>query len=1469
MRLNDTVRIGSCLPHRLQRVIFLWAALAAAPVFADSTVVFNEVMYHPASQPAALEWVEVYNQMAVDMDISGWAIAGAIDFPFPEKTILKGKSYLVVALSPEALAASSGHAGALGPFTGRLDDGGETIVLLNNSGRTMDSLDYNDTGDWPAGPDGSGVTLSKLDPDLASGPTANWAASLSIGGTPGKVNFPASLPLPSLAFNEFALASGAEAWVELVNHGAAPIALDGFVLLRAGPAAGRYVFPSESLSPGGYLAGGSARFGFDLLAGDKLFLLTADEKSLVAAVHLEDKPEAREIDGTGRWLAPEVPTPGAANRFALRREIVINEIMYHARPLLASPAIVEETDILPLETTWKYHQAGGTPGAGWADPEFDDAAWPSGPALLYNETANLPAPKRTPLVLGPVTFYFRTSFEFPGDPEGVNLAIRPIIDDGAVFYLNGEEVTRFNMLDGDVNPDTPASPGVGDATFTAPLPIPPGHLRRGTNVLAVEVHQGTAGSTDIVFGAILLSTVTISEAVEFRESPEAWIELHNLAAAAVDLTGWSLAGGVQYRFEDGQSLPAGGYLVVAGDKDFLRALRPAVSIVGNFEGSLSRRGERIVLRDPSGNAADEVRYFDGGRWPIFADGGGSSLELRDPRADNSAAEAWAPSDETQKAEWQTFTYRGSAAANIGPTRWQEVVVGLLDEGEVLLDDLSAIDTLLGAERVQNGDFEEDSNHWRFLGNHESSEVIADPDDPSNHALRIVATGPTEHMHNHLESTLTAAIANGREYEISFRARWLAGSNQLNTRLYFNRLPRTTLLPVPERGGTPGARNSRFADNAGPTYGGFGHFPVAPRQREDVMVSVEARDPDGVAGCTLWWSVNGGAWQSASMDPAGGALFRKAILGQAAAALVQFYVEGIDGLGAKSSFPPGGRLSRALLRVYDGQALAGKTHTFRILMTPADAARLHEETNVMSNFRLPATIVYDEREAFYDAGVRLKGSERGRPVAGRVGFNVQFQQDRLFRGVHPRVHVDRSGGWAFGGPNGQDEILIKHMINKAGGIPGMYDDIIRVVAPQAAQNGSALLLMARYDDVYLDSQYPNGSDGTAYKIELIYSPTTTDDGTSEGLKRPQPDDVVGTDVRDLGDDKEVYRWNFLIENHRARDDYGPMVGLGKAHGAPAATLEAAANAAMDVSQWMRAFAAISLTGVNDIYTQGNNHNFIFYQRPEDGRMLAFPWDMDFSFTRSTSSPLWGDQNLARIISLIPNRRLYYCHLRDLMAKSFNPEYMSPWISHYSSLAGQNWASLLTYISQRRTFVTAGIPASVPFSITTNAGADFTVDQPSTVLQGNGWFDVKTIVVAEASEPLVVTWPGLTQWRATVPLHGGANALNLLAFDIDGNFLASDAINVTSSADPQFIRGDANRDGRVELTDAVAVLFHLFAGLTIDCRDAADCDNSEAIEITDAIILLEHLFRGGAAPAAPYPTKGADPDGAGPLECRVGI
>ncbi|MBN1417976.1 MAG: hypothetical protein JXP34_04325, partial [Planctomycetes bacterium] len=97
-----------------------------------------------------------------------------------------------------------------------------------------------------------------------------------------------------------------------------------------------------------------------------------------------------------------------------------------------------------------------------------------------------------------------------------------------------------------------------------------------------------------------------------------------------------------------------------------------------------------------------------------------------------------------------------------------------------------------------------------------------------------------------------------------------------------------------------------------------------------------------------------------------------------------------------------------------------------------------------------------------------------------------------------------------------------------------------------------------------------------------------------------------------------------------------------------------------------------------------------------------------------------------------------------------------------------------------------------------------------------------------------------WRASI-LYGGSPG------EIEGiNFEPSEL----------FVRGDANQDGVLDLSDPVRTLLHLFQGAPILCEDAADADDSGTVEITDAIFGLAFLFRGGSAPPAPFPICGAD-------------
>ncbi|MES2640262.1 MAG: lamin tail domain-containing protein [Myxococcota bacterium] len=889
---------------------------------------------------------------------------------------------------------------------------------------------------------------------------------------------------------------------------------------------------------------------------------------------------------------------------------------------------------------------------------------------------------------------------------------------------------------------------------------------------------------DVVINEIQYHRAPVSrEGEPVTERSEEWIELYNRGAEAVDLGGWQLVDAVAYELPAGTVLLPDSYLLVAGDSASLRAEHPAIDVVGNFSGKLDNKSDRILLLDARGNPADEVRYFDGGRWPAAADGGGASLELRDPRADNTAAEAWAASSEGARSEWVSYRYRGEADPSaVGPDgTWQELVVGLLDAGEVLIDDVSVIQDPDGTrvELIQNGSFDGGSASWRLLGNHRHSEIVPDPDAAANPVLRLVATGAAGHMHNHAESTLLQAIST-REYEVSFRARWISGSNQVNTRLYFNRLPRTTRVEQPDQSGTPGAPNSTWVADQGPTFADLRQDVAVPAPYEPVLIAVSVDDPDGVEGVTLRSSVEGAAFVDQAMTEGEAGRWEARIEGQPAGTIVQFYVEAEDGAGSRSTFPAAGADSRALYKVDDDLAATNGLHNFRILLTQADSDWLHEDVNLMSDDLVGATVVYDEAEVFYDVGVRAKGSERGRPEVARLGYGVSFHSEQPFRGSHSSVLIDRSEGVGYG----QREVLMNLVMTHAGAVSGEYNDLTQALTPLSEHTGPAELQIDRFSNLVLASQFADGASGTLFEYELVYYPLTTDDGTAEGLKLPQPDYVIGTPITDLGDDPEAYRWNFLIQNNEREDDYDRLLDLGQTFALSGPEFLAQAAEVIDVEQWLRAFAFATLSGAIDNYGgDGSQHNARFYVRPEDQRVLYFPHDLDFY--GSASMAVVGNGDLARLLEDPANQRSYYGHLQDIVGRAYNGAYLAPWCDQLGALLpAQDMAGNCQFIADRADWVMYGAPdavmalyPSLDFRVTTEGGADFSIASTEVVLEGEAWLDVRQVTLDGVS--LELTWVDDSNWQVTVPLVAGPNAVSLVATDLRGAIVGTDSIVVTST------------------------------------------------------------------------------------------
>jgi PKD domain/Gametolysin peptidase M11 len=183
----------------------------------------------------------------------------------------------------------------------------------------------------------------------------------------------------------------------------------------------------------------------------------------------------------------------------------------------ALPGDLANVALVPLGAQWRYYDRGNLAGLGWRQPSFSDAEWVSGAAPLGYGDDNIV----TTVSFGGVatnkfiTTWFRHTFVVD-DPSGFqSVTLGLIRDDGAAVFLNGREVFRSNLPAGTLTPATRASANVAGADETAVFEtdLDPALILRGTNVLAVEVHQDLPTSSDLRFAlqisALLRPTATV------------------------------------------------------------------------------------------------------------------------------------------------------------------------------------------------------------------------------------------------------------------------------------------------------------------------------------------------------------------------------------------------------------------------------------------------------------------------------------------------------------------------------------------------------------------------------------------------------------------------------------------------------------------------------------------------------------------------------------------------------------------------------------------------------------------------------------------------------------------------------------------------------------------------------------------------------------------------------------------------
>jgi len=176
----------------------------------------------------------------------------------------------------------------------------------------------------------------------------------------------------------------------------------------------------------------------------------------------------------------------------------------------------------------------------------------------------------------------------------------------------------------------------------------------------------------MVLGGLLCCNARSGEVVinEIHSDPDVktelaeYVELHNTSEQAVDLSGWYFSDGIFYTFDEGATLPAGGYIIVCQSPSDIHAKwdsgrfqLPEHTVLGSYGGKLSNEGEQIVLCNADGAVVDEVDYQLGFPWPTVGDsmsedlpGTGRSMQLVNPLFDNDLAGSWRSATPTPTAE---------------------------------------------------------------------------------------------------------------------------------------------------------------------------------------------------------------------------------------------------------------------------------------------------------------------------------------------------------------------------------------------------------------------------------------------------------------------------------------------------------------------------------------------------------------------------------------------------------------------------------------------------------------------------------------------------------------------------------------------------------------------------------------------------------------------------------------------------
>jgi hypothetical protein len=905
---------------------------------------------------------------------------------------------------------------------------------------------------------------------------------------------------------------------------------------------------------------------------------------------------------------------------------------------------------------------------------------------------------------------------------------------------------------------------------------------------------------DIVINEIMYHPITAL-------ADEEYVELYNRGSNAVDVGHWRFTEGISFTIPPGTVVPAGGFLVIARDAAHLipryAQLNPS-NTVGNYGGRLSNNGEHLVLARPDNPAfpfedfvvVDEVAYEDGDDWGAWADAGGSSLELVDPRSDNRRGMNWAGSDETGKAAWTEVEHRGTLVH--GGSSPNELRAMYLSRGECIVDDI-VIESDDSLTTYLSDDFSSGIASWSLYGNHSRSELSGAGGVGNSQALHLRASdggnhdedswsGGSEPFMNHARRPMTSTPPQGSTTRITAKVRWQKGWPHMVLALKGFWLEAPVSMDIPDNLGSPGMQNSRFASNTGPAISVASHFPVLPAVNEATLISARVNDPDGVTSVSLKYRIDPSTVVNtlAMLDDgtlgdrvAGDGLYSALLPGQAQSTTAAFTIEAEDSaVSSKTSeypgeAPPGAPDLECLVSF--GQTLkSGIIANYIMWMTAANVDRWNTiPGGKYSNEPQHLTFVYGPYRAIYNAGARWRGLWRGysTPVSSGA-YSVDVPKSDRFMGQN-EFKIDQPG------QNGSDGTrmneLVSYWIAREIDVPGAQ---IRFAHIHVNHNFRGTFHDLQVPSSDFNKSWFNDDDPRVFK-DVGWAPADPYFVYKDGLGQFQ---------------QSRYRWYW-----RKRKGASPNDDFTTVHNVAQAVDNFPMNetgrkrieAVVDIRGWASFFAVNGAIAGWDHYGYSYAHNMFSYV-PYHKPAWLFIYDLDHVFSGGAGIfPGGGWPVPNRMFNQYdPFRRVSYAVAKELvngpLQAATHDAFIDAW---YNSLLVNNGSksngSPVDDPEAKKLWLTAsgatlqGLVSSVDsaFSIST---PDVSTSDPIVSLSGITPVEISQLSINGIMNE--VRFTGINTWELDLGLPEGTNLLTITGYDWRGTALTSDTMTVTITTSP---------------------------------------------------------------------------------------